>query len=194
MISRPWQCISEWFVADEGIYMKQNLIALAMLGVTASGYSSMVNVPLHLISSDGNERNIGKITISETIYGLQFTPQLNQLSAGIHGFHVHENGSCEPALKDGKLVAGLAAGGHFDPENTGKHGGPWNPDSHLGDLPALYITQDGKAEQPVLAPRLTKLSQIQGLALMIHTNGDNYQDHPQPLGGGGARIACGIIP
>ncbi|MBM2860545.1 superoxide dismutase, partial [Escherichia coli] len=24
--------------------------------------------------------------------------------------------------------------------------------------------------------------------------GDNHDDHPEPLGGGGARIACGIIP
>ncbi|HFJ9590343.1 TPA: superoxide dismutase, partial [Escherichia coli] len=23
---------------------------------------------------------------------------------------------------------------------------------------------------------------------------DNHHDHPEPLGGGGARIACGIIP
>ncbi|HCO7123937.1 TPA: superoxide dismutase, partial [Escherichia coli] len=23
---------------------------------------------------------------------------------------------------------------------------------------------------------------------------DNHDDHPEPLGGGGARIACGIIP
>jgi superoxide dismutase, Cu-Zn family len=28
---------------------------------------------------------------------------------------------------------------------------------------------------------------------MIHAGGDNYADQPQPLGGGGARIACGVI-
>ncbi|WP_324128836.1 superoxide dismutase family protein, partial [Acinetobacter baumannii] len=28
---------------------------------------------------------------------------------------------------------------------------------------------------------------------MIHAGGDNYSDSPQPLGGGGARIACGVI-
>ena len=28
---------------------------------------------------------------------------------------------------------------------------------------------------------------------MIHAGGDNYSDQPQPLGGGGARIACGVI-
>ena len=29
---------------------------------------------------------------------------------------------------------------------------------------------------------------------MIHIGGDNYHDHPDPLGGGGARMGCGIIP
>ena len=28
---------------------------------------------------------------------------------------------------------------------------------------------------------------------MIHVGGDNYSDMPLPLGGGGARIACGVI-
>jgi len=44
----------------------------------------------------------------------------------------------------------------------------------------------------LLAPRLT-LSQIQGLSVMVHAGGDNYSDHPKPLGGGGERIACGVI-
>ena len=28
---------------------------------------------------------------------------------------------------------------------------------------------------------------------MIHAGGDNYSDQPKPNGGGGARIACGVI-
>jgi Cu-Zn family superoxide dismutase len=28
---------------------------------------------------------------------------------------------------------------------------------------------------------------------MIHAGGDNYSDHPKRLGGGGARIACGVV-
>jgi Cu-Zn family superoxide dismutase len=28
---------------------------------------------------------------------------------------------------------------------------------------------------------------------MIHAGGDNYADQPKPLGGGGERIACGVI-
>jgi len=34
---------------------------------------------------------------------------------------------------------------------------------------------------------------LHGHALMVHAGGDNHDDHPAPLGGGGARIACGVI-
>lgn len=132
------------------------------------------------------------MVISETPYGLLFTPSLKALPAGVHGFHVHEKGSCEPGMKDGKAVAALAAGGHFDPQKTGKHLGPY-ADGHLGDLPAIYVTADGMANYPVLAPRLKKISEIEGKALMVHAGGDNHSDHPQPLGGGGERFACGVI-
>jgi Cu-Zn family superoxide dismutase len=40
---------------------------------------------------------------------------------------------------------------------------------------------------------LKSLGDIKGLALMVHQGGDNHSDHPQPLGGGGARVACGVI-
>ncbi|WP_182091009.1 superoxide dismutase family protein, partial [Serratia sp. ME43] len=137
-------------------------------------------------------QDIGKVAISETPYGLLFTPSLKALPAGVHGFHVHEKGSCEPGMKDGKAVAALAAGGHFDPQKTGKHLGPY-ADGHLGDLPAIYVTADGMANDPVLAPRLKKISEIEGKALMVHAGGDNHSDHPLPLGGGGERFACGVI-
>jgi len=101
-------------------------------------------------------------------------------------------GSCEPAEVDGKPTAAGAATGHWDPKNSGKHGEPWG-DGHMGDLPALFVDSEGKASQPVLAPRLKSLGDIKGLALMVHQGGDNHADHPQPLGGGGARVACGVI-
>ena len=38
-----------------------------------------------------------------------------------------------------------------------------------------------------------KVADVKGRALMIHAGGDNYSDQPKPLGGGGARVACGVI-
>jgi len=134
----------------------------------------------------------GTVIISNNQYGAVFTPALNNLPTGLHGFHVHEKPSCESIQKNGETVIGGAAGSHFDPEGTAQHGTPWSNDNHKGDLPPLYVDEQGNATTPVLAPRLT-LADLKGRALMIHANGDNYSDDPAPLGGGGARLACGVI-
>lgn len=151
-----------------------------------------VSIPMNFVDEAGIGASAGKVTVTESLYGLVFTPELAGLPAGLHGFHVHENASCLPAEKDGKKVPALAAGGHLDPQKTGRHGFPWG-DGHLGDLPALYVNSYGVASQPVLAPRL-KLSDLAGHSLMVHAGGDNHADHPAALGGGGTRIVCGVVP
>jgi Cu-Zn family superoxide dismutase len=37
------------------------------------------------------------------------------------------------------------------------------------------------------------VAKAQGHAIIIHEGGDNYSDTPKPLGGGGSRIACGVV-
>jgi Cu-Zn family superoxide dismutase len=146
---------------------------------------------MQLLTDAGAGAPAGTVTITETSHGVVFTPALTGLPPGLHGFHVHEVGNCEAAKKDGKPVAGMAAGGHYDPAGSKHHGLPWG-DGHLGDLPALYVDNAGAATNPVLAPRL-KLAELKGRALMVHAGGDNHSDHPAALGGGGARLACGVI-
>jgi len=148
-------------------------------------------VTVNLVNERGIGEPIGQVTVSQTPYGVVFAPQLTGLPPGMHGFHLHEKASCEAQIKAGKPTAALAAGGHYDPTQTKQHGSPWG-DGHLGDLPALYVDPMGKAEYPVLAPRL-KLSDLSGHALMVHAGGDNYADQPALLGGGGNRIACGVF-
>jgi Cu-Zn family superoxide dismutase len=164
-----------------------------VLFISSLGYASAaeVIVPMNAVNAKGTDKPIGSITITESSFGLVITPSLQGLEAGMHGFHVHENPSCEPKDKDGKPVAALSAGSHYDPNASKHHGAPWG-DGHLGDLPALIAGQDGKANYAVLAPRL-KLSDLKSRALIIHAGGDNYSDAPAPLGGGGVRIACGVI-
>ncbi len=162
-----------------------------VLGLAAANAFAGTSVPMNLVNADGVGAEAGTIAVSETPYGTVFTPDLSGLTPGLHGFHIHQNPSCMPKEKNGKMVAGLAAGGHADPKGTNKHGTPWG-DGHLGDLPPLYVDADGKATQPVLAPRV-KLADLKGRSLMIHAGGDNHSDSPAPLGGGGARMACGVI-
>ena len=154
-----------------------------------------VVVPINLVGKSGVGEEVGTVTFADTEYGLLLTPSLMGLPTGIptgiHGFHVHQNPACGSGVKDGKIVPGLAAGGHYDPANTSSHEGPYG-EGHLGDLPPLYVDMDGNASVPVLAPRLT-VADVAGHALMIHMDGDNFADMPASLGGGGARLACGVI-
>ncbi|MGB0129799.1 MAG: superoxide dismutase [Cu-Zn] SodC [Rhodocyclaceae bacterium] len=172
---------------------KLTKIACSVIALTAcAGASADLVVPMNLVDSQGNAKPVGQVTIAESPDGLVFTPKLSGLPQGVHGFHVHENPDCGPKEKDGKPVAALAAGGHYDPQKTNRHGTP-SGDGHLGDLPALAVDASGNATQAVLAPRLKKVADVKGRSLMVHAGGDNHSDHPAPLGGGGARIACGVI-
>lgn len=176
--------------------MKHTLLTSALLAATLSGgaFANDLSIEIHQVDDKGTSSALGSIKVAETDYGLLFSPDLTGLETGIHGFHIHENPDCGPKKDDdGKMVPAGAAGGHFDPEKTDKHLGPYDANGHLGDLPALYVDADGRANYPVLAPKLNKLSQIQGRAIMIHAGGDNHSDSPAPLGGGGARMACGVI-
>ena len=171
--------------------MKAPLRVVVCLLCPALVFAAETSVTMNLASSQGVGSAVGTVRIVETPYGLAFYPDLKGLPPGLHGFHVHEKPACTPADKEGVAVAALAAGGHFDPQGTQRHGEPWG-DGHLGDLPALYVAADGTASTPVLAPRL-KLSDVRNRSLMMHAGGDNHSDHPAPLGGGGARVACGVI-
>jgi Cu-Zn family superoxide dismutase len=173
--------------------MKKWMMA-ALFGCSAAqALAAPLTIQVSEVSADGTGKKVGTVSVEQSAYGLVFTPDLAGLAPGIHGFHIHTNPSCEAGEKEGKMSPAEMAGGHWDPKKAGKHGAPWQDDAHLGELPALYVTADGKATQPVLAPRLKSLDEIKGHALMIHAGGDNHSDHPKPLGGGGARVACGVI-
>lgn len=161
----------------------KNVVAGCLSWIAFSALAASFSVPMAVTTQP--DKSAGTVVISETPFGLLFTPHLQGLASGLHGFHIHVNPDCG----DG----GMAAGGHFDPEHTDKHLGPYNTHGHLGDLPALYVAADGRATLPVLAPRLNHLAQIEQHSLMIHEGGDNYSDTPEKLGGGGGRMVCGVI-
>ncbi len=169
------------------------LTALVTVTAFAPAYADghTITVDVNLTSRRGIGASVGTVTLEDTQHGLLLTPNLSNLTPGVHGFHIHENPACGVGFKQGEPVPGLAAGGHFDPFETGAHEGPYG-NGHLGDLPPLFVTEDGTATTPVLAPRL-ETGFLNNRSLMIHMHGDNFSDEPAPLGGGGARLACGVI-
>lgn len=167
-------------------------IAASLLLVSATAQANeALDVEMHKVSTEGVEKSLGTVSLEHTEHGLLLTPSLTDLKPGVYGFHVHQNASCDPAENDdGEMTAAQAAGGHYDPEETDTHQGPYG-EGHLGDLPVLTANEDGEANLPVLAPRLS-MEDMPGRSIMIHEGGDTYEDEPH-LGGGGSRMACGVV-
>jgi Cu-Zn family superoxide dismutase len=105
---------------------------------------------------------------------------------GVHGFHVHETGSCASA-------DGSSAGGHFNP--AGQPHGPPDAAHHAGDLPALKADVNGVVDQQIMLSGGPTLAagpvSLVGRSLIVHAQSDDYTT--QPTGNSGARLACGII-
>jgi Cu-Zn family superoxide dismutase len=176
--------------------MNRILFAVVLIGVCtqsvhADSHGESMTVTVNSVTAEGVGASIGSITFHDTEKGLQISPKLTGLTPGDHGFHIHENPDCGPKEKDGQMGAALAAGPHFDPAHSGKHLGP-HGGGHKGDLPKLEAGADGVASKTVVVPGV-KVADIRNRSVMIHAGGDNYSDTPAPLGGGGARVACGVI-
>jgi superoxide dismutase, Cu-Zn family len=125
------------------------------------------------------------------------------LTPGLHGFHIHENGICEPP-------AFTKSGGHFDP---GPFGNSTPVDAnhpyHAGDLPNLEVNAAGVGHLRTTTNRITlspgPLSVFDadnpatpfndaGSSVIVHLNEDQgITGAPGSGVSGGPRIACGII-
>jgi superoxide dismutase, Cu-Zn family len=164
------------------------LAALAAAPVAAA----TVHTELAMATPTGPGASIGMATIADGPKGATVTVDLHGLPPGQHGLHVHMNGTCQPNTgADGKVVPAGAAGAHYDPGQTGHHMGPMG-EGHLGDLPRVEVAADGTAKATMLAPRIKDVAALKNRTLMLHVGGDTYSE-PPPLGGGGARLACGML-
>ncbi len=163
--------------------MRKCTLLLIGLMATMSCFAAIV-VPITRAGKTPELEQLGTITLQDSLYGLLIIPNLKGLPPGIHGFHLYSNPSCGDA--------GHAAGGIFDPKNTSKHLGPYNPNGMLGSLPALFVDKKGNAQLPLLAPRLNEET-ASGHTLIILASGDNYSDTPVKSGGDSTRIACGVV-
>ena len=169
------------------------MIAIAVpVGLVSVAHAADPAAMINKVSGEGVGEAIGTVVVSMTPAGAVFNLDVKGLAPGAHGMHVHENGACGPGVVNGNPVAAGAAGGHWDSGHTGKHEGPMGQ-GHSGDLPVLDVAADGSAKTSVTAPRIKDLEAVRGRALVIHAGGDNFSDEPAPLGGGGARIACGVL-
>ncbi|HBU9980166.1 TPA: superoxide dismutase family protein, partial [Klebsiella pneumoniae] len=89
--------------------MQRSILAILSLAFCAGAQAVSEDVQLNLVTTQGVGQTIGSVKITETDRGLEFAPTLRALPPGKHGFHIHAEGSCQPAMKEGKAVAAGAA-------------------------------------------------------------------------------------
>jgi superoxide dismutase, Cu-Zn family len=69
----------------------------------------------------------------------------------------------------------------------------WQGEGYSGHyIPIERVVLMGRPPKMMRRIRQLRFSVIRS-SIMIHSGGDNYSDQPAPLGGGGARIACGVV-
>lgn len=141
------------------------------------------------LSPKSGSKALGKGWFIKEKNGLRIEIEVQNVSLGKHGIHIHELGNC--SADD----AG-SAGGHFNPANLSH--GTTNPKTHhMGDLGNIEIDENGKGSLLVIIPEenfnptFPNWDIIIGKSLILHEREDDLVSDPS--GNSGARIACGVI-
>lgn len=162
---------------------KPLLAAFALTLASTTAFAA--DATAEMIGLDGS--SIGTVTLTVAEGGVLIDARVEGIPEGLHGFHIHETGTCD-------AQGGFqSAGGHFaEDKNHGflVEGGP-----HPGDMPNVEVGSDGVFSTEVFNTRVsldeTSLLKPGGTAVMIHAGPDDYAS--QPAGDAGDRIACGVI-
>ena len=140
-----------------------------------------------LHGTDGNEGVKGVVRFTQMGDGVHIEAEIEGLTPGKHGMHVHEFG-------DSNCGDGKCTGGHFNPFGV-DHGGPDANVRHVGDFGNVEAGADGKAtysrHDTVIALDMSSKACIIGRAIILHGGEDDLTS--QPTGAAGSRLAAGVI-
>jgi Cu-Zn family superoxide dismutase len=162
------------------------MFAVLIAARTAAAADEPSRATAMLQPTTGNTAT-GMVTFSKTDDGVRVVADLEGLTPGDHGFHIHAFGDCSSG--DGK-----SAGGHFNPTGSA-HAAPTAAAGHrhIGDLGNITAGADGKAHLEYIDPLLAFAGEISilGRGVIVHADKDDFTT--QPTGAAGARVACGVI-
>lgn len=160
---------------------------MAAIAMTSGAATAQDTAMAAMQDREGN--SVGEVTLKQTPNGVLLTAKLTKLPEGVHAFHVHEVGECEPPFQ--------SAGGHYNPDDK-QHGFVVEGGPHAGDMPNIHVPASGKLTIEVFNPRISLAEEAantvfdeDGSTIIIHRDADDYES--QPAGAAGPRIACGVI-
>lgn len=168
--------------------MKPSFLSAASAAVVLSACATMSasgpGAEARLAPTSGNTAS-GTVTFVQRGDKVLVTANVSGLTAGAHGFHVHEKGDCSGP-------DGMSAGGHFNPGGQ-RHGHPHMGEHHAGDMPMLEADSRGNARltAELAGVTLEGATGLGGKGVIVHAAPDDFKT--QPTGNSGARVACGVI-
>ena len=165
--------------------MKQPLILAAILCAAVSvAYAQDVTKATVKLEPKSGSKVSGTVTFTKSGDEVEVTGDIENLTPGTHGFHIHDKGDCSAA-------DAASAGPHFNPMKK-HHGGPTGAERHEGDLGNIEADASGKAHvQWKGKMSLSGADSIIGKSAVVHEKADDLKTDPS--GNSGARIACGVI-
>jgi Cu-Zn family superoxide dismutase len=125
---------------------------------------------------------VGTARFQPTRSGILVVVELENVSPGEHGIHVHQTAECSGDFS--------SAGEHLAPDGH-EHGFVATEAPHAGDLPNIVVNADGTGSAHFVNWRLTMedLMDADGSALILHETSDTYMDPDSA----GDPIACGTV-
>lgn len=160
------------------------LASMSLFQIAFAADQEITKASAFLHPTKGNNVQ-GTVSFTAVAEGVKVVADVNNLTPGKHGFHIHEYGDCSSP-------DGSSAGGHFNP-GASKHGSPHSLERHAGDLGNIVADEKGHAHYEVI-DKVIKLNgpdTIVGRSVIIHAQADDYTT--QPTGNAGGRLACGVI-
>lgn len=140
----------------------------------------------------GDGKDAGVVTLAEAPHGVLLKLELKGLTPGWHAVHFHEKGDCgAPDFK--------SAGAHVHTAAQVTHGLLNAAANDSGDLPNVFAHGDGAATAEIYSTLVSlkgagarpALLDADGSSIVVHASPDDHKT--QPIGGAGARAACGVI-
>jgi Cu-Zn family superoxide dismutase len=165
--------------------MKRIIISLGMLcALAAFAHAQDVTKAVAKLDSKSGSKVTGTVTFTKMGDEVQVVADVQGLTPGKHGFHIHEKGDCS-------APDASSAGGHFNPMHQ-HHGGPTSAEHHVGDLGNIEADASGNAKLNWKGKmNLTGTDSIVGKSVVVHDKEDDLKT--DPAGNAGPRVACGVI-
>ena len=180
--------------------------AAAVAGDGRGGSDSADSIEGTLRNPSGAQ--VGTVTFTSDGDKLTVTAEVEDMTPGFHGFHVHTVAACEPnsvAPTGGEPGAFLSAGGHLQVDGRTGH-----PPS--GDLTSIQVGEDGTGRLVTTTDAIT-LDDLRadgaGTSVIVHEGADNFANIPPRYtlpdgaavpdtttlmtGDAGARAACAVL-